>query len=1183
MNTQLFIEGQEIELNESVQFTLNKQFEDLNNPTTIINDWSKTVTIPFTAKNNKIFGYIYNPSMVIVKTGEPDVYKRMYTYFDPSKKLDFQLIYNNMVLMEGYAKMTSIKKSKGSGGYEVNLFGQLGKVFQELNKITFNVNDENSDYIIDGSQYVDATINKSLVVSSWNSNGQSTYNLNDSTITDIIGFAPNNSYYEEFDSKSYQNNTAEAKLFTEVLKNKWDDGNGGYVTGLEPETAIPDGMLPRDIGEFRSYYQTPYIYWNKLWQIFQKKAEQLTGYEWELDNEWFNSNNPYWSKLAFMLKPFNVKNGTSLENHYTKWGYTSLERSLGRSTTPGVPQVVQKLAMPTGESIVTNNKIEAYPLLPTYEDPYYDTIYPHYPTRVATFKCPDEFTSITYKWHVPMYFHTKVGPSHIRDNSGLIVSMKMWGCDDNVTQANARLVQTNNFIIRHEGSNFTYSDYTPIDTGSSSTSGDHRYEIYWTIDSNFAASAAKCGPYCYFTLECSFTDADPITNGLGDAAYTYYRDSAYVDVNLNSGAFRSGVHFSLNDLWDNSYNIFEQILNYCKMYRILIFTDDLNKKLKFVKASKYFQTYSIKDWTDKLDMAKDFIVTPIAFDKKYVVFNYDDNKSKLGEKYKETWGVNYGEKRLITQYNFNDETSKLFDKKITSSITNTDFSLSWTNLYDYNKISYSLPAEIFTYSKNKESKPLSNFGAFYFHNGKRNFDSTAALRMRAVKVSDDTTFQQSNDTYYYSQNQDGTSVTSYPALDIVNADGDKLCLFNRPMENYTYAKNLGTANGIYDMFWKRYLDERYSIQNKKVTCYLRLKPNDFRNFDYKNFVIINNVLYFVNKIYDYNITSNESTKVDLVSIQDPTAYYIDYYSDYLNVSPETITIDGGSGYQDITVNAYMNEWNYKLYDIDGNVVNNPTDVTLTRINNTTLRVTKTANIKLHYTIGISTITHSANVTVEGEATKYIEFNPDHLVVLKSGSTEFDMRIQTNYVDICYITSPNIQWYNTSTSQWVDRTNFKASENISGWASGVPEYEGDENLNNDNEPRDITIHMKIVNPPQTTGDIYFYELNTWNNIRIPFTTVPGSIGTLNSDGTAAQSTDSVDYHGTSSTRGYQVLSNTPWTLTLPQGVRSYGPTSGDAGKTQVTFDWGSGTVGSTKTITFTNTGGDTCELVCSYVS
>lgn len=1062
--TRLFIENREIELDESVQFAITKQFEDLSNPTTIINDWSKTVSIPFTSRNNEIFGHIYNPDKLTV---EGNVNQELTgIYFNPYKKLDMRLQWGDVVLMIGYAKMNEVKQNNGKGTYELTLFGQLGKVFQEMQKITFNVNDENSDYIIDGSQYVDATINKSIVIDSWNSSGQSTYTLEDSTITDIIGFAPNNSYYEEFDAKSYQSNTSEALRFTETLKRNWDDGNGGYVTGVEPETAIPNGMLPREIGEFRSYYQTPFIYWNKLWQIFQKKAELITGYKWDLDTDWFNTSNPYYSKLVYMLKPFNVKNGTSLENHYTKWGYNAIKRSLGRSTTAGTSQVVQKFAMPVGESVVTNNKIEAYPLLPTYSEAELAAKYPHYPINVAVFKCPDDFTSITYKWNIPMFIITKISGSHLKDNAGLIVSVKMWGCDDNVTQSNARLIQTNNYIIRHEGSNFTYNDYTPIDTGSSPSQGEDINKILFNLKSNFSASASKCGAYCYFTIECSYTSTDPMTNGLGDEGYTYYSETTYLDVNLASGAFRTGVHFTLNDLWDNSYNLFEQILNYCKMYRILIFVDEVSKKLKFIRATKYFQTYKISDWSNKLDLSKDYVITPVTFENKYVIFNYNDNKTKLGERYKETWGVNYGDKRLITQYNFNEEKKNLFDKKITASITNTDFSLSWTNLNNYNIISYSLPAEIFPYSKDKDNKSVNNFGAFFFHNGKRNFDTTPALRMRSVSVSDDTLFQQSNDTYYYSQSQDETEVATYPALDIIY-DNEKLCLFNTPMENYTYAKNLGNTKGIYDMFWKNYIDERYDIQNKKVTCYLRLKPSDFINFDYNTFVKIGNLIYFVNKIYDYDITSNESTKVDLLTIQNIESYYVDYYVDYLEVSPSGVTIDGESGTTDITIDAYNNTWYYQLYDGNGQPVSNSTEITVTKVNNTTLRVTKNGNYSLNYFIKIYTVTRSKNVLIIGARSPYIEFIPTSVVVTKNATTEFDIRILTNFRDVQMIASNTIQWYNAKNSQW-KTTAFQAASYVDGFGSGNSTA-----YNNAHEDRDFTIHCRIVKPT-ASGNISFFE-------------------------------------------------------------------------------------------------------------
>lgn len=1167
----LFIENTEIELTDDIQIAITKQFEDLSNPTLIINDWSKTVSIPFTKNNNQTFGYIYNPDRTTIVT---DNQALVGMYFDPLKKLSFRLTWLNVVLMTGYAKMNEIKMVNGKGTYEITLFGQLGKIFQDLKKITFNVNDENTDYIIDGSQYVDAIINKELVKSSWTSSGQTHVGLSGASVTDIIGFAPNNSYYEEFNCDTYQSGSATSTPFTDVLESRWADGNGGYTTGVAPDTAIPNGLLPREIGEFRSYYQLPYIYWNKLWQIFQAKAEQITGYSWDLDTSWFNVDNPYFYKLVYMLKPFNVKNGESKENHYTKWGKDATMRSLGRSTTPNSPQVVQKLAMPTGSSVVTNNKLETYPLLLSYDDPYYAQSYPHYPTNVAVFSCPDEFSSITFKWSIPMYFLTKVSSSHIRDNSGLIVKMKMWGCDDRVTQANARLIQTNSYIIRHEGSGFTYSDYTPIDTGTSSSEGAHRYEIYWTLNSNFAASAAKCGPYCYFTLECSFTNGDPITNGLGDAAYTYYRESAYVDVAMSSGAFRTGVNFTLNDLWDNNYNIFEQILNYCKMYRIMTYVDEAQKKIVFQRATTYFDGYDIFDWTEKVDKSKDFIITPVSFENKYVIFNYADTDSKLGKKYKETWGVNYGEKKLITQYNFNEEKKDLFDKEITSSITNTDFALSWTNLYDYSKISYSLPAEVFPYAKDDDGKAISMFGAFFFHNGKRNFDTTAALRMRGCNISDDTTFQQSNDTYYYSQVQGMISCSTYPALDIVDSTGQYLCLFNKPMENFTYSKNLSNTSGIYDQFWKLYIDERYNIQNKKVTCYLRLTPQDWINFWFSNFVKIGNQLYIVNKIYDYNIMSNESVKVDLITVQDVQAYVVDPWNDYLNISSQSVVIDGASGTQTVTIDAYKT-WNFEIYDQFGEVVSNPTEITVTKVNNTTLSITKNQDTMIHFTIRVYTLTKSENITVSGARAQYISLTPNTIVAVKGTTTEFDIRCQTNLKNVNMVADSTVQWWNGST--W-KTTAFSAAGAVENWGSPSE----DDTYNNAHEDRDFTIHIKVVNPTQNRQISFFEEMPAYVHYYVNIVAV-NSPTITNTEKTQEMSTETIVYGSSSTIRGYYVYASEMWTLTLPSGVRSYGATSGSSGWTPITIDWGNFGAGQSKTITVTDNSMNTWDLTCNYVS
>ena len=282
MNTRLFIQNREIELTDDVQFAITKQFEDLSNPTTIINDWSKTVSIPFTAHNNEIFGHIYNPDKLTVEGGSNQELTGI--YFNPYKKLDMRLQWGDYVLMIGYAKMNEVKQNNGKGTYEITLFGELGKVFQEMQKITFDTTTDDTDYLIHGEDYVEEYINKDLVYNSWNSTGQTQSNLQEKwfysidsqtgivnkkpnplyKVTDIIGFAPNNSFSEGFDYTTFQDTANTSKQFSDVLGDEFTQ-----ATGIEPDTVIPNGMLPREIGEYRSYLQLPYIYWNKLFQLFQ--------------------------------------------------------------------------------------------------------------------------------------------------------------------------------------------------------------------------------------------------------------------------------------------------------------------------------------------------------------------------------------------------------------------------------------------------------------------------------------------------------------------------------------------------------------------------------------------------------------------------------------------------------------------------------------------------------------------------------------------------------------------------------------------------------------------------------------------------------------------------------------------------------------------------------------------------
>lgn len=872
MKLRLYIENYEVELDESVKFAITKQFEDLSNPTTIINDWSKTVSIPFTQKNNEIFGHIYNPDRLIVDGSGVGI------YFNPLKKLDFRLVWGDTILMTGYAKLNEVKQTKGKGTYEITLFGQLGKVFAEMKKITFDKSTTDTDYLINGSQYVKERINKGLVYDSWTSSGQtqSTLQIKEFNginsggniittpnpsykVTDIIGFAPNNSFSEGFKYDTYQTSSNTSDTFENELGSGFTE-----ATGVEPKTIIPNGYLPREIGEYRSYLQLPFIYWNKLFQVFQIKAQSVTGYQFNLDSNWFSTSNPYWYNLVYMLKPFNSdKKGELYNNLYSlAFGqvqtYSSVKWQTSNYTL--ISSTWQETRNFNYFRAVASSSTEVITMC-DWDNPY------------SKWTLPNGSTVFTLPMRLQIqdfWAESAHNTCYLSDENALIVTVNVVGSNGTTT--------TQKFLVKKSTCTLTETNATNVIKDT-----ELKPNIYTDFDAVFTCDKENYGDYVTFNVNVKWkTTANPSTStstgGLSNEkefdVLLYNNPYKMGTTSTLKDIFKSDSMFDLNDLWNNEYNLFDEIIKYCKMYRILISVDDINRKINFIPFSTYFSDYSVTDWTNKVDKSKDYVITPVTFDKKYILFNYKDSETKLGKEYREKYGFDYGEYRLTTDYNFNSDTNELF-KDITPSIVYTDNVLSWKNLKNNHKIIYSFPAEIYVYNQDKDKKQVDIFGAYYFHNGLKEFDTETALQLVPPKISDDTPFQLSTNTFFYTRSGAGRLVvTTYPYLSVVKGLTFGIsCLFNIPSENYTYLSSLYTSKtSIYADRWKNYLDERYNVQNKKITCYIKLSPIDFVNFQWNQFVVIGNQLCMVNKIYDYDITSNQPTKVDLITIQDVTGY-----------------------------------------------------------------------------------------------------------------------------------------------------------------------------------------------------------------------------------------------------------------------------------------------------------------------
>lgn len=870
-NISLFIENQEVELNTDSIFAITRQFEEVINPTIIINDWSKTIKIPATRKNNEIFGYCYNPDRVIVENSD----SATGLSFDPFKKLSFRLEYADDVIMTGYAKNIYVTRSNNELYYNITLNGEIGRIFQELKKITFDPTEPETKYIIDGSKYIKGNISKETVLGSWNSRGQKFSYLIPTanplySLYDIIGFAPVNAYSSDFDYTTFQSKVNESYSFINTLSATDFKKN----TGIDPETAIPNGMLPREIGEYRSYLQQPFIYFNKLMRIFLTKATSVTGYKYVLDPSWFKSDNPYWYKLCYMLKKLDTDNVVESSEISSQLLNTDSNGLLidSRADT-GVDGTKSYDNILIGDDIVLTGHKGFYIIS----------------NILFSLNWLVSYSNVDY---FGQYFKVP------------ILTVQLKGSKNTINVAKVAIVGNNNPFKANLPSDLTH---TIITERSDSTNTNYRWAYgtgilrnpmnyaggyYVKIDEQIGvrvsipSSTLRDDNYTY-TPVCKLEWFNTYTGGFNypyeysdsyggasDNAYSWFGEGSKISIIGNAGINvnvpqRSNTPLYMHNLWDSNYNLFDEILNYCKMFRIGIFCDDNNKIVTFKPLSSYFSNYKILDWNDKIDHSQEIVIKPISFENKYVNFNYNDIKTKLGTDYKEEYGLNYGDFLLTTEYNFNNSTEDLF-KYAKAAIVNTDNVLSWTNLYDNNRIVYSFPTEIFIDVKDKDKKYVSPFGSYFFHNGLSKFNVGGNTNMRRVMISDDTPLQTRTGLYFYSQSLNGVRANTYPNLSPVN--GTNLCLFNVPSKNYTYDSGLYTGKAsIYYNFWEKYIKERYNKQNKIVTCWVRLTPEDYANFEFNNFITYENQLYFVNKIYDYSPT-NDFTKVDLITIQDVDGY-----------------------------------------------------------------------------------------------------------------------------------------------------------------------------------------------------------------------------------------------------------------------------------------------------------------------
>ena len=127
MEVRIYLENYQIDTDDDSIIAMTMCYSYLEDPTTVAGDYSKTIKIPGTVNNNKIFGQIWKLDRTVL-FGDSNTN----VYFNPSKKTEAKIYIGPELFKVGYVQLNNINKDKGVISYEITFYSELCNVLHNL-------------------------------------------------------------------------------------------------------------------------------------------------------------------------------------------------------------------------------------------------------------------------------------------------------------------------------------------------------------------------------------------------------------------------------------------------------------------------------------------------------------------------------------------------------------------------------------------------------------------------------------------------------------------------------------------------------------------------------------------------------------------------------------------------------------------------------------------------------------------------------------------------------------------------------------------------------------------------------------------------------------------------------------------------------------------------------------------
>ena len=921
MDVRLYIDNMKVDLNNQLQILFNWQESDLSNPTVIKNGYSKTIVLQGTDNNNEIFGHFWNLERYLVSNSG-----NTRTDFNPSYRVPFTLYYNGSIYEKGYVKLQRVIRNNGVNRYEIGLFGGLGTflynlstdwntgVKKSLADLNFfgkrkpkiysidatigNTSATVEDTVEDSDTDLSFTINADTILNAWNNIS------NNNGKWSVINFAPTyNGFPSNIDTdKVLINFNNMSGLETSVTDGTSTfTAHNGYALGK-----LPSKLTMEETKDYRSYLQTPIVRTKSIIDAICMKENNNgkydNGYEVVLDEDFFNPSNPYYWDSWITLPKLNLS--------YTTVGGTEVD--LG-TVTPSYDYTTSNgrtLAILVDNPVGTTNKIKvSFDLQITVPNATADRLY---------------LAASSREWSVINALAIQAYASNSLTDSEYIFG------SSSIEWLTNKLSNGTIYTCDYAKSNGTFTpkvnNTSNIEDGSFVRVAKSIYrwnrQIVLECDLPENASVIKID-FQLANSQGSVADRNKLCTSVTpvdkNSLYTWSMQSVALSnsdmalIKASTENFYSNQVITKDALLATSYSPAEFLVSFCKMFGLYLHKDIVEDKIYITTRNNFYKRDNIINLEDIIDLSKDLEINPVYVDTNYVSLTNKAEESASIIEYKDKYGKEFGQKVVDTGFEFNADIKELNNGVFKTAVQAKEQSQYFyknkdgKNPYVYNGFNYTLYQDgQYTGSTKTVDVDKKEISAYFdsFNDNYKYYDVMSKAQFEDNEHKGLPTenvflffngYENVNGMGYYLTDdvQEMSYLNNKPCWLMTNsekdANGKKIAIainnlprFSRYFEGnhwMMYSFDYGSPRelfvpdiqnndegNIYHIYFKNYFEDLYDVNTKVVTCYI--KADDLTEDTLRNIYWFRNGLWRINKIYDYNPLSPNTTKCEFIKIQD---------------------------------------------------------------------------------------------------------------------------------------------------------------------------------------------------------------------------------------------------------------------------------------------------------------------------